>query len=140
RTTALSLVLALALLPIASPAAAKTHLPFKGTIQAQEIGTLNFPTLSVQATGSGTATHLGQYSVSYQVSVNLLTLFGTESYQFVAANGDSLFAEGTGQGTPTDTPNVDVIVEHVTITGGTGRFAGATGSFTVVRLLNVVTE
>jgi hypothetical protein len=61
------------------------------------------------------------------------------SYRFVAANGDILFVEGTGQGTPTPTPNVDTIVETDTITGGTGRFAGATGSFTLVRLLNLAT-
>lgn len=54
----------------------------------------------------------------------------------MAANGDSLFAESSGQATETGTPGVVTIVENHTITGGTGRFAGASGSYTVERVLN----
>ena len=50
------------------------------------------------------------------------------SYQFVAANGDTLSADFTGQITPIAGGNAAVNI--ATITGGTGRFAGATGSFT----------
>jgi hypothetical protein len=57
----------------------------------------------------------------------------------VAANGDSLFAEGSGLGVPTETPGVNSIVEEYTITGGTGRFVDATGSFTVKRLITLTT-
>jgi hypothetical protein len=56
----------------------------------------------------------------------------------VAANGDTLTASFRGKATPTAKPGVLAIVETATITGGTGRFAGATGSFTVVRLFNTV--
>ena len=139
RVAALSVILALTLLPIASPAAAQSPVPFKGDIQATEISTVNFPNLSVSATGSGNATHLGRFSVTYQVQVNLITIFGVDSYQFTAANGDILYAQGTGQGFTTSDPTIDTIVEHNTITGGTGRFAGATGSFTLVRQLNLAT-
>jgi hypothetical protein len=45
----------------------------------------------------------------------------------------------TGSGEPTDTPDVIRITEINTITGGTGRFAGAQGSFTMERLASVVT-
>lgn len=47
-----------------------------------------------------------------------------------AAHGDKLCAEFTGMATPTATPGVLPIEETASITGGTGRFAGATGSFT----------
>ena len=108
------------------------------SIEALETYQVNGPTMSVTVTGSGEATHLGRYPVSYEVEVDLPTGTGL-SAQYVAANGDSLFAEGTGQATPTDDPNVFVVVEIYTITGGTGRFAGATGSFTETRQVNLAT-
>ena len=74
------------------------------------------------------------------MQVDLPTGTGTGlSAQYVAANGDSLFAEGSGQATPTDDPTVFVVVENYTITGGTGRFDGATGSFTETRRVNIET-
>lgn len=123
-------------------AAASTRrpLPFEGSIEALETYQVNGQTMSVTASGSGEATHLGHYTVSYQVQVDLPTGTGTGlSAHYVAANGDSLFAEGSGQATPTDDPNVFNVVETYTITGGTGRFAGATGSFTEERQVNIQT-
>jgi hypothetical protein len=64
---------------------------------------------------------------------------GIGSVEFIAANGDRLFADLLGQSTPTATPNLISIVETVTITGGTGRFAGATGSLISMRLKDQVT-
>ena len=55
------------------------------------------------------------------------------------ANGDSVFAIFVGQGTPTSDPNFLTLSEVATITGGTGRFVGATGTFTTERLLNRTT-
>ena len=125
---------------LVAAASAKKELPFKGPIEALEIYQVNGPTMSVTATGSGEATHLGRYTVSYEVEVDLPTGTGTGlSAQYVAANGDSLFAEGSGQATPTDNPTVFNVTETYTITGGTGRFAGATGSFTEERQVNIET-
>ena len=106
-------------------ASARKPLPFKGSIEALETYQVNGPTMLVTASGSGEASHLGT---------------GTGlSAHYMAANGDSLFAEGSGQATPTDDPNVAVVVETYTITGGTGRFAGATGNFTEERQVNIQT-
>jgi len=146
----LSLLVALLLLGLlaswvsAAPAAAEKQWLVKGRFQANETFELDFAnmTLSVDATGSGNATQLGRFTVSYEAVVQLFrdgTGTATPSAHFVAANGDSLFAEGSGLGVPTEIPGVNRIVEKYTITGGTGRFAGASGSFTVERLLNLAT-
>ncbi len=135
----LLLLTVLASIVYAAPVAT-VQVPFKGSLQAVETYQVNFPTLLVTSNnGSGTSTTLGQYTVAYQVVVNIPTGSGPASAQFVAANKDSLFAEGFGQGVPTENPNIHKIVEKYTITGGTGRFAGATGSFTVTRLVNLTT-
>jgi hypothetical protein len=70
--------------------------------------------------------------------VNVVTRTAVGTYTFVAANGDTLTAEFVGQSTPTADPTVLYIVESATITGGTGRFAGASGSFRSERLYDTV--
>jgi hypothetical protein len=139
-TIVLLLVVVVALASHTFAAPAERELPFKGSLRAVETNEVNFPTLFVNASGSGEATQLGRYAVSYQVEVNIPTLAGTGSARFVAANGDTLIAESSGQATQTETPGVVTIVEHHTITGGTGRFAGASGSYTVERVLNQATD
>jgi hypothetical protein len=125
----------------AAPAAAEVPVPFKGTIrEATETHAVIFPYFYVNGNGSGNATHLGLFTYSYQAKVHLPDRVGEGLFaQFTAANGDRLIAEGTGKGVPTDTPNVTLVTENFTITGGTGRFAGASGSFVVVRTVNTIT-
>ena len=88
--------------------------------------------------GTGNATQLGRFTVEVPHLVNQATLTGGGSYEFTAANGDTLTADFTGRATLAS-PGVLSIVETATITGGTGRFAGATGSFTVERLFDRAT-
>lgn len=137
--TALLLVIALASATLAAPVTSGKELLLKGSIQSVERYVIDFPIMSVTASGSGHATQLGRFTVSYAVEVNLLTIAGDGSAQFVAANGDSLFAEGTGQATETGTPGVFNVVEHFNITGGTGRFVGASGSITLDRVVDTTT-
>ena len=73
------------------------------------------------------------------MEVNLETITGSGTGRFVAANGDSIYTVGTGQATPTGEPNVFHVVENMTITGGTGRFAGASGNFTTDRIVDLST-
>jgi hypothetical protein len=94
--------------------------------------------LFVDTTGTGVATHLGLFTVTWEFTVNLLNGAGIGSAHFIAANGDSVFTESLGQGDPTlEDPDITRVVETHTITGGTGRFAGATGDFTLERLVNM---
>lgn len=139
-TVALSVVVILVSATLVAAASTTKELPFKGSFEAVETHQPNLPIILVTANGSGEATQLGHFSISYEVEVNVQTGAGTGlSAQFVAANGDSLFAEGSGQATPTETPGILKIVETYTITGGTGRFAGASGTFTVERMANQAT-
>ena len=135
-TIVLLLLVVLANTTFAAPATGERQLTLKGSLEATETQQAVFPTLFVSLTGSGNATLLGSFTITSQAQVNIPTLASSTSATVVAADGSSLFAEGSGQGTPTSTPGIVSIVEIYTITSGTGRFAGATGTFTVERLLN----
>ena len=93
----------------------------------------------VDGSGSGIATHLGRFTLTWNFIVNLADGTGSGPVSFIAANGDVVFITALGQSEPTDTPGVFHIVEIQTITGGTGRFAGAQGSFIVDRLIDLNT-
>ena len=114
------------------------EVPFKGRLEGTATITPGSPFLSVSIEGTGNATHLGRFTVEIPHVVNPTTRTSTGTYEFTAANGDTLTAGFTGQATLT-APGVLSVVETATITGGTGRFADATGSFTVARLFNQVT-
>jgi hypothetical protein len=106
-------------------------VPFKGSLEGTQTSTpLQFPLALVAGSATGNATHLGRFTVEFPHTVNFVTRTGEGTFTFTAANGDTLTADFTGQAQPG--PIVS-IVEHATITGGTGRFAGATGGFTAER-------
>ena len=99
-------------------------------------GTTTFDTSTVPfpATGEGTAriAHLGKTSYSNDYTITptgpgTFSIAGTT--EFVAANGDRVFAEFTGSIQVTGPTTSDATADS-TITGGTGRFEGASGSFT----------
>ena len=125
------------------PAAAQKQVPFKGAIQAHETDTLQGgpPPTTASASGSGTGigTLLGEFSLTYELTITLADGTATGSAQLIAANGDSIFTTIVGSSEPSGTPGVLSITETNTVTGGTGRFAGATGSFITVRLVRVAT-
>ena len=137
--TTLLLLIVLASTTFAAPAAAETEFLLKGSFEATETQQVVFPTAFIDATGVGTATHLGLFTYRLEAELYIPTLTASASATLIAANGDMIFGEGSGQGTPTGTPGIVSIVEMYTITGGTGRFAGATGNFRVERLINRAT-
>jgi hypothetical protein len=93
-------------------------------------------TLVVALTGDGVASHLGRFTATLHGVVNLATGAGEGTFVLTAANGDQISGEFVGQATPTANPDLASIEERATITGGTGRFAGASGEFTIERTLN----
>lgn len=129
----------LTLLILAGPVAAKEQVPFKGSYEGVDTGTPQVPPFaSATVEAEGNASHLGQITFTQVVTVNTATGAGSGTFVITAANGDTVFGTIRGQATFTP-PNMLAIVEVATITGGTGRFEGATGSFTVERLKNTVT-
>jgi hypothetical protein len=134
---ALTVVVALGL---AGPAAAGEPVPFKGSLEGDvTISPLTPPFVQADVHATGNATQLGEFTLDIPHKVNRADRTAVGTYVFTAANGDMLFADFTGKATPTAIPGVLYIEETATITGGTGRFAGATGSFTCERLFDTIT-
>src|SRR5437867_1865272 len=100
HSSAASLALAvLAVLGLAGPVAAGEQVPFKGSFAGVAIQSGVPPIVSVEVDATGNATHLGQFTLAIPHHVDLSTRPRTSfgSYQFVAANGDTLSADFTGQ-------------------------------------------
>jgi len=119
---------------LAVPAAAQKQVPFKGTFQGQDAHDTLPPgatTLVIRTTATGTGTLLGQFSLLREITANLVNFSSTGSAQLIAANGDTIYTTILGQAELSDLPGFLEVTEIHTITGGTGRFTGAQGSFTV---------
>jgi len=127
-----SLVLALAALLPASAAAKAggTDRPVTGT-SLGEI-TTNVATLGITADASGVMSHLGKYTSHFDGTVRIVggRTLGEGTFATVGANGDELSGTFTLNG---DLPTTEVHTATVflTITGGTGRFADASGTITI---------
>jgi hypothetical protein len=123
---------------LAVPAVAQ--VTFGGAIQGYERGIVKGTTQSSFGTVTGIVSNLGQLSLTYDVTINLMTGVGTGSgVLLIAKDGDSIFTTIYGKFTlPSSgsTLSVPSVTETYTITGGTGRFKRATGKFTVERLID----
>jgi hypothetical protein len=128
-----ALALGLAALPTQSQAQAYVLTAnVSGNAIVTEVVDANGPVLRfvTQATGSGSFTGLGLLITGYTSTdvVNMATGVGSGSNVFIADNGDQLFGSFTVQATPTATPGALTLQGLTTFSGGTGLFAGATGS------------
>jgi hypothetical protein len=129
---------------LANPKGAEKRISFEGYLQGHETDALQGSppeAISVDGNVTGLATHLGQFTLTYKVTVKISDGSAIGSAELIDADGDHIFISIVGQGEPTDpdTPNLNSIVEIDTVTGGTGRFAGAIGSFTIKRLVDLTT-
>jgi len=134
------LLIVCGLLVAGSAAWAGEQVPFSGSLKAHEAIVSQGPgTFVTDGSGGGIATHLGRFTLTWEFTVNLADGTGSGPVRFTGANGDEIFMTAAGASEPTDTPGVFRITEIQTIVGGTGRFAGAKGSFTVERLTDLNT-
>ena len=105
--------------------------PLKGPSSGTAVTTgFQFPIASATFTGTGNVSGLGLSQVLFPHQFNVRTGSVTGSMTITAANGDKLYAQVTGTGTPTG--GGLALDEIATVAGGTGRFAQAEGSFAIV--------
>jgi hypothetical protein len=131
----LACVALIAAQPLAAGPGGAHAVPFKGDAEEQAISAVPVDEdhVFVTTVGGGNATHLGRFTF---VSPHLsgLSDFSIDGDQFIiAANGDELHATLAGNLHPFVAPDGHVFLVGdipATIVGGTGRFDGATGSFT----------
>lgn len=142
HTSAAVFVLAvLATLGLAGPVAAQNQVPFHGEFEGNYTVTPipGTPTATLVVSASGVGSHVGAFELEIPHVVNFATANAVGSYLMTAANGDMVIGTFTGHATPVGTDgHFAMLVEEVTIIGGTGRFADAAGSFTAVRLIDRV--
>jgi len=108
---------------------------FRGTFQGQDAHDTLAPdatSVVIRTTATGVGTRLGRFSLDREVTGNFLNFTAAGSAQWVAANGDLIYTTVFGQAELSDLPGGFLkVTETHAITGGTGRFAEAQGSFTV---------
>lgn len=125
---------------LAIPATAQNQVPFKGMIEGPDTdkGFTSAGMFLVETNGTGTGILFGRFTFTLETTINVANLTDTGIAHFKAANGDTIDATYTSvipaELTPTPDGVVFSIKEVYTITGGTGRFAGAQGSFLMERV------
>jgi len=144
-TAAIALTV-LTFLALTDPTAAGDQVPFKGVLEGALVSRVPNPAPPVfhdRIEMTGEATQLGQFELVIEATVDFGTpppiAVGTAT--FTAANGDTLVADVIGTSMPI-VPGVTVLITEVAIIdpdGSTGRFAGATGNFTIERLFDLTT-
>src|SRR5215211_1321286 len=134
----------------ATPAVARDMVPFNGTVSGfveSQSGTECEP--SVHVINFGHANQLGAFTGTADfvthpcdpdpdLCENNIPYTGT--FDWFAANGDEISGTFEGYLCPTETPGVYDNHETAEVTGGTGRFANATGHFELGGQLDFTTN
>jgi hypothetical protein len=142
RSQTLTGLLVLVALALPMHAAAADRVPLKaaetGTFQL--LGPCETSGIVVDVTGSGHATQLGDFTTHYRECFFPATGAVTDgSFRLTAANGDTIVGTYGGQVSPTGDSTVFAYDDPGVITGGTGRFAGASGIVDTRGVVNLAT-
>jgi hypothetical protein len=129
------------------PAAAGAPITFNGTVSGKIPADMGPPVVgsngcvfNFYVTNTGSATELGEFTGASNFIPNVCTGSYTGTFLWIAADGASISGTFAGQLIPTATQGVFDNNETATITGGTGRFIGATGATTHGGQVNFVTS
>jgi hypothetical protein len=104
------------------------QVPFKGQSSGLSIDVSFDPVAGIahgRVEGEGRATHLGRFTVTGDVAVEVATGIAQGTWTLTTANGDQIFLDMVGENGSDDHHGLG----EFTITGGTGRFEGASGSY-----------
>lgn len=114
-----------------APISGANSVPFKGSWSGETVfaDDRNFPVVEIVAEGTGQLTHLGRYFMASPHTTDVSNGLTVGDQNFVAANGDTLTAFCIGS--PVFDPSTGTVSGGLQcdITGGTGRFEGAEGSY-----------
>ncbi len=93
--------------------------------------------MQIVAPGSGVGTHVGRFDVTNRWCINESgDPISPVLAVVIAANGDELYAEMIGMEPDLENPPYEFL--YYEITGGTGRFDGASGSYTMYGITDFV--
>ncbi|HEU4753768.1 MAG TPA: hypothetical protein VFU47_11730 [Armatimonadota bacterium] len=126
-------------------------VPFKGSISGiLQRHPLNDPATnwSVEVSATGNVSQMGRVKADIAFDnigldtsgTSLVAVVPVGTGSFTAPNGDKVTGEYRWLASPTATPEVLSFVGTFTLTGGTGRYAGATGSGIFHGSGNIVTS
>ena len=120
---------ALTLLTLARTAMAEDSVSFKGkeVFVSSTPVSFSFPLATSQTVAEGRLTHFGRYTLTSVTVINVMVASATGIFTMTFANGDKLFATMTGYALQPF--SLQETVATYTVTGGTGRFEGATGGW-----------
>ena len=112
-----------------------TDRPVKGTASGNVTVTLGAP-LRLKIDLTGVATHFGKYRAHLEADGRIIggEVVGGGTMTVAAANGDQVTGTFTVTG-PLPSGDVHATTAVLTITGGTGRFADASGTMTSQNLV-----
>jgi hypothetical protein len=116
---------------------ANLNVPFKGNFEGIAVTSGGIPEFYImykKLTGDGNSTHLGKFTFEVNYTVQVTSAYGGVIYggsgYMVAANGDKVNLTGlTGEWGFTSATEVAFTLNG-NVSGGTGKFLNATGSFT----------
>lgn len=118
-------------------------LPLRGSFTLESTGTVNCPptcpptTLQIVGSGRGTASLLGRFTLTSVDNVDIVANTATGTFNLVAADGSELLTTTAGVENELVPPNISHVTLAATIVGGTGRFAAASGAFTI-RMISAI--
>ena len=108
-----------------------SDLPFTGSFSGSSAH--NLATGEFHSVWTGEASHFGISNLEQQAQIAVTgptALKAVGTWTLTAADGDQLCGTAVGTLVPVDTTHMTAVIDY-TATGGTGRFAGASGTFTI---------